>query len=208
MGVPRLVEEPLNEELTKLLRAWGEGDRRAGENLFPLIYEELRRVARRQGGASGRTVHPTALVHEAFIELANAEKADWRDRRQFFAFAAVVMRRRVVDHARRKGAGKRGGGLEADRFDEQLHTVIAPRASDLDFESLDEALGRLEALDPEQARLVELRFFAGLSVDETAECLGISPRTVAREWGLAKAWLAGQLRPAPAAEAAEAKASR
>ncbi len=198
MRWPRIAirVKSLNENLTILLRAWGEGDPDAAEHLFPLIYDELRKVARRQGAAAGGTVQPTALVHEAFIELAGSSKTDWRDRKQFFAFAAVVMRRLVVNHARRRGASKRGGGVEPDCFDEQLHALISPPSPrSIDLEALDSALTRLEALDPQHARIVELRFFAGLSVDETADCLSLSPRTIAREWGLAKAWLASQLRP-------------
>lgn len=134
----------MSHDLTHLLRAWGDGDRSAAENLFPLVYDELRTVARGQVGATG-TVHPTALVHDAFIEMAGAAKTDWRERKQFFAFAAVVMRRRlVVDHARRQGAGKRGHGARTDRFEEELHALIVfPASQAVDLEGLDEALTRL-----------------------------------------------------------------
>ncbi|QOY87132.1 ECF-type sigma factor [Paludibaculum fermentans] len=180
-----------DRDLTLLLREWGGGSQSAGEVLFPLIYQELRQLARYHSNAGRRnTVEPTALVHEAFLALLKDTKTDWRDRTQFYAFAGVVMRRLVVDAARRRKAAKRGGDAERIEFDDSLEV----RAGGMDFEALDEALTRLAALDEQQARIVELRFFAGLTVEETAEHLGVSPRTVNREWGMAKVWLADQLR--------------
>ncbi|MBS1872379.1 MAG: sigma-70 family RNA polymerase sigma factor [Acidobacteria bacterium] len=182
------------KDVTVLLRAWGGGDTAAGEELFETIYQELRRMAARQARAREATIHPTALVHEAFIALAAESITDWRDRAQFFAFAAVVMRRLLKDYWRRRQARKRGGDQEWVVFDESVHALIG---SGIDVEALDDALTRLAALDATQARIVEYRFYAGLSVDEVAHCLGISPRTVNREWGMAKVWLADQLRTAP-----------
>lgn len=176
-----------------MLRAWGGGDTDAGDELFRVIYNELRKMAARHGrGSREATIQPTALVHEAFIALASEGITDWRDRAQFFAFAAVVMRRLLKDYWRRRQARKRGGDQEWVVFDESVHAWMG---SGVDFEALDDALTRLAALDATQARIVEYRFYAGLSVEEAAHCLGISPRTVNREWGMAKVWLADQLRP-------------
>lgn len=180
-------------DVTTLLRAWGDGDRSAGEQLFPLIYEELRRLAGRQGSFDAdHTLHATALVHEAFIEFNQGLKSDWRDRAQFFAFAALVMRRLMVDYQRAKRADKRGGSMERIEFDEALHALLP---ATIDFEILDDALTRLAQLDQTQARVVEMRFFGGMTVVETAEYLGISVRTVNRQWGMAKVWLADNVKP-------------
>ncbi len=177
-------------DITLLLNAWGQGDRAAGDDLFDKVYQELRRLAaHHQRNGQGETLHPTALVHEAFISLSGS-KLDWRDRNQFFAFTSVVMRRLVLQHARRQGAAKRGAGHQLLTFDESIGPVVDPS---LDMEALDAALTRLAELNPVQAKIVEMRFFGGLSVEETASCLELSSRTVKRQWGMAKAWLAAQL---------------
>lgn len=179
------------ENITVLLRAWGGGDEVAGEKVYSLIYSELRKIARRHAaGSDGNTLQPTALVNETFVRMMGEDaKTDWRDRSQFFAFTAVVMRRVILDYARFRRAGKRDAGLVVP-FDETLHNLSA---NGLDIEALDDALNRLAAVDPRQAKIVELRFFGGMSVDETAKYLETSPRTVNREWGLAKAWLSSAL---------------
>lgn len=181
------------DNITVLLRAWGGGDEIAGEQVYSLIYNELRTMARRHAvGADGNTLQPTALVNEAFVRMMGAEaKTDWRDRSQFFAFTAVVMRRVILDYSRFRKAAKRDGGRVVP-FDETLHDLAV---HGVDIELLDEALTRLAAVDERQAKIVELRFFGGMSVDETASYLNVSPRTVNREWGLAKAWLASALNP-------------
>ncbi len=180
-----------SSDVTLLLRAWGDGDPSAAEELFPVIYEQLKNLARlRAVSTETPSLHPTALVHEAFIAMSNDARADWRDRAQFFAFAAVVMRRIMLQSARARKADKRGGEYAWVQFDELYHSPISVT---VDFELLDAALTRLEQLDPTQARIVELRFFGGLAVEETAEILNISPRTVNRQWAFAKAWLAQQV---------------
>jgi RNA polymerase sigma factor (TIGR02999 family) len=176
-----------DDDLTGLLRAWGDGDREAGERLIPLVYDELRRQAARHLRRERRehTLRPTALVHEAYLRLAG-QRAPWRNRAQFFGVAARVMRRILVDHARGHGAAKRGGswcrvGLEED-------TAVA-RPRDLEVLALEAALADLAGLDPDKARLVELRYFGGLSLEEAASVLEVSPSTATREWRMAKAWL-------------------
>jgi RNA polymerase sigma factor (TIGR02999 family) len=179
-------------EVTTLLRAWGAGDRSASESLFARVFDELHSLAQYHlRGRPDATLNPTALVNEAFLQLAADPIGDWRDRVQFFAFTAVVMRRLMVDYARNRSAQKRGGGFESIVFDESIHAL---QSSGVDAEALDAALTDLEKIDSVQARIVELRFFGGLSVEETAEHLGISPRSVVRHWGLAKAWLADRLK--------------
>lgn len=177
------------EDITTLIRAWSAGDRLASEALFPILYADLRRLARAHARGDG-TLQATALVHESFLEFSKNGKTDWRDRAQFFAFAATVMRRLMVDYWRERNAAKRGGEGERILFDELIHT---PTGEALNVEGLDQALTRLGAMDERQARIVELRFFGGLSAEETAQYLGISLRTVHREWGMAKAWLASEL---------------
>jgi RNA polymerase sigma factor (TIGR02999 family) len=181
-------------EVTTLLRAWGAGDQSVGDQLFQRIYQELRALAQHHlRGRPDATVSPTVLIHEAFLQLAADPKNDWRDRLQFFAFTATVMRRLMIGYARRRGAEKRGGGFESIVFDESIHALLD---RGIDLAALDDALDALEKLDPVQGRIVELRFFGGLTVEEVAEHLGISPRTVIRQWGFAKAWLADRLRTA------------
>lgn len=179
-------------EVTRLLALWSSGDASALERLAPLVYEELRTLAGRllRGERAGHTLQPTALVNEAFLRLAGGRTVDWKGRTHFFAVAARAMRRILVDHARTRLAGKRGGGATRISLTETPLSVPAP---DVDVLALDEALERLAGLDPGQARVVELRFFAGLSVEETAEAIGASPATVKREWSSARAWLFREL---------------
>jgi RNA polymerase sigma factor (TIGR02999 family) len=176
------------EDLTALLRAWSAGDRAAEEKLLPLVYEELRKQAARQlrRERAEHTLRPTAVVHELYLRLAGQHRTAWANRAQFFAVAAQLMRRVLVDHARERGAAKRAGGWQRVVLDEDMPGT-APREADL--LALDEALAELGELDPRRARMVELRYFGGLTLDETAEALAVSPATVSREWQLARAWL-------------------
>jgi len=178
--------------VTAILARLRGGDRDARELLVPLIYEELRRLARSKlrRERSDHTLQTTALANEAYLKLAGLEKWDWRDRAHFFGVMAAIMRRVLIDHARKHRAARRGGGATRVPLEEGLQ-VAADRPQDLI--ALDDALSRLGALDPRQERIVELRFFTGLSVEETAEVLGISPRTVKRDWAVARAWLRAEL---------------
>ncbi len=175
-----------------MLAAAGRGDERAVERLFPLIYEELRAVAgkylRRQ--PSDHTLQATALVHEAYLRLVGPSPGSWRDRDHFLATAAVAMRQILVNHAKRKHCLKRGGGRAGLTID-VVEPNVAERA--IDLVALDEALGRLAGLDARQARIVELRFFGGLSVDQTARVMDVSLRTVHREWTTARLWLRAEI---------------
>jgi RNA polymerase sigma-70 factor, ECF subfamily len=175
-------------EVTKLLIELRAGDREAEEKLIPLVYDELRHLAAfyLRGERPGHTLQATALVHEAYIRLARLTDLDWRSRSHFFAIAATAMRRILVDHARAQRADKREGFKEAISLDEAL--IVSPEKS-TELISLNEALDRLAKLDERQSRVVELRFFGGLSEEETGEVLGISTRTVKRDWRVAKAWL-------------------
>jgi RNA polymerase sigma factor (TIGR02999 family) len=179
---------PTETAVTTLLRAWAQGQESAGERLFPILYGELRRQAARymRRERQRHTLQPSGLVHEAYLRLAGAPEADWHSRAHFFAIAARVMRQVLVDHARRRGAAKRGG---------QLVTLVDADAPVLpvDLLDLEDALTELSALDPRQARVVELRFFGGMGVEETAEVLSLSARTVKREWQTARAWLQRRL---------------
>ena len=183
--------------ITQLLDDWSGGDRAALERLLPIVYGELRRLAGRElrRERAGHTLQPTALVHELYVRLVDQRRASWENRAQFFAVAAQLMRRILVDHARARIAAKRGGSsprVSLDEAGDAIDTSIAPAFEVL---AVDRALTRLAILDPEQARIVELRFFSGLSVEETAHVLGRSPRTIKREWRLAKAWLYQHLSP-------------
>ena len=175
-------------EVTRLLQQWSVGRQDALDELLPAIYDELRRLAtaylRRE--RPDHTLQATALVHEAFLKLVDQRSVQWQNRAHFFGIAAQAMRRILVDHARAHVASKRGSGERPLSLDEAV--VVGP-GIDVDVLALDEALTRLADLDPQQARVVELRFFGGLTMDETAEVLHISPATVGREWTLAKAWL-------------------
>jgi len=192
------VQPPPTGELTALLRAWGSGDQAALGRLTPLVYDELRRLARhhiRQERA-GRTLQQTALVHEAYLRLVDASGIDWQDRNHFFSISSRIMRRVLIDAARSRAAQKRGGGAEraghsAIEFD-QLPAPGSDRAAELC--ALDDALEALARMDPRRAQVIELRFFGGLSVEETADVLNVSPQTVLRDWKLARAWLTRELR--------------
>jgi RNA polymerase sigma factor (TIGR02999 family) len=176
--------------VTQLLHQLSAGQEDAAERLIPLIYAELHEIAERQmrRERTDHTLQPTALVHEAFLRLVGNQHASWQNRQQFLGVAAQAMRRILVDHARRQKAQKRGSGGEKIELDEALIASGGDSPS-IDLEALDGALTRLAELDPRHARMVELRFFGGLSVEETAEILGISPATVKRDWQFAKAWL-------------------
>lgn len=179
-------------EISRLLRAWGEGDQAALNQLTPLVYAELHRIAHRymRRQPAGQTLQTTALVNEAYLRLENVEGVRWQDRTHFFAVSAQMMRRILVDSARAHLADKRGGGWPHVCLDE---FVDASAQSGEDLIALDDALNALEKMDPRKARVVELRFFAGLSVEETAEALNISAPSVKRDWKLAKAWLNREL---------------
>ena len=182
------------ERISTLLADWANGDPAARERLVPIVYEELRRLAHHymRGERSGHTLQTTALVNEVYLRLAGIEALRWRDRVHVFAMAATLMRRVLVDYARQRGREKRGGGVSVISLDE---IAVAPQPA-VDIVALDEALERHAAVDPQQGRIIELRFFAGLSVEETAEALGISPATVKRDWATAKLWLYNELRTA------------
>jgi RNA polymerase sigma factor (TIGR02999 family) len=182
------MKESSPRGVTQILVAWGNGDRHALEELMPLVYRELRRLAhgRLRGERPGHTLQTTALVHEAYLRLVDQREANWKNRAQFFAVAAQMMRRILVDYARARQYGKRGGGAQQVKLDEAM-VVSSDRAAEV--VALDEALLRLAELDSRKSRLVELRFFGGMSIEETAEILGVSPGTVMRDWTLAKAWL-------------------
>jgi RNA polymerase sigma factor (TIGR02999 family) len=184
---------PSSHDITQLLLAWGEGDQTALEQLTPLVYRELRRLARgylRQE-RPGHILQTTALINEAYLRLIDWKQAQWRNRAHFFGVAARLMRRILVDFARARRQDKRGGAMRQVSLDEAA-AVSVERAAE--FIALDEALDRLAAIDPRRSRMVELRFFGGLSEEETAEALKVSARTVRREWSLARAWLHRELR--------------
>ena len=182
-------------EVTGLLLRWSEGDEAALQQLMPLVYAECRRIAARQmrQERDEHTLSPTALVNELYLRLVDQERASWKNRAQFFATAARLMRRILVDYARARGAAKRGGSAIFLSLDAARDTPSAPAVAEA--LAIDEALQRLAARDPDQERIVELRFFAGLTVPEVAQVLGRSPRTVKREWQLARAWLFRELHP-------------
>jgi RNA polymerase sigma factor (TIGR02999 family) len=180
---------PSMNEVTRILSAVEQGDPQAASRLLPLVYEELRQLAAQKLAHEplGQTLQPTALVHEAYLRLVDEKEAqDWDSRGHFFAAAAEAMRRILVENARRKGSRKRGGGRARADFD--VSQLAAPELRE-DLLALDEALTELAAADPEAARLVQLRYFAGLTLAEAAQVLGVSARTVDRLWAYAKAWL-------------------
>jgi len=182
----------LSLNITHLLKEWSDGDERALDKLTPLVYEELRRRASRylRRERRGHSLQTTALINEAFLRLIDAREVHWQDRAHFFAIAANLMRRVLVDHARRRDAEKRGGSALRLTLDEALAVA---KETDVDLLAIDEALDRLAKIDPQQARVVELRFFSGLTVDETAAALGVSPKTVKRDWSVARAWLCREI---------------
>lgn len=179
-------------EITQLLADWAGGDRAALERLTPLVYAELRRIAARQlrREEEGHTLQPTALVNEAFLRLCGSAHSSWQDRAHFFAVCAQVMRHILTDHARAHLRAKRGAGAIHVALD-VAETVAQDQ--NVDYAALDDALRALEAVDPRKARIIELRFFVGLGIEETAHVLNISPMTVRREWTRAKAWLYREL---------------
>jgi RNA polymerase sigma factor (TIGR02999 family) len=186
----RAMNSTATANLTGLLRAWSAGDSGAGDTLIPLVYRELRHQAGRylSRERSNHTLRPTALVNEAYLRLAGQRRVVWQDRAQFFAVAATVMRRLLVDHARQHGATKRGGCVCMVSLEDGEH-IITSEAPDVDIIALNQALEELSEVDPMRSRMIELRFFAGLTTDETAEALGVSAATVTRGWRLARAWL-------------------
>ena len=187
-----VMTAPENKDVTGLLAAWKGGEQGALDQLVPLVYDELRRLARRylRRERPDHTLQTTALVHEAYLRLVGSKPSDWENRVHFFAAAAQVMRHILVDHARSRQAAKRAGGYARVTLDEG---AVAGGDQGVDLLAVDEALTALAALDPQQARVVELRVFGGLSVEEAAEAMGVSPRTVKREWSMAKAWLHRQI---------------
>jgi RNA polymerase sigma-70 factor, ECF subfamily len=178
-------------EVSRLLRAWGDGDRGALDRLTPIVYDELRRVARRymRRERAGHSLQTSALVNEAYIRLVDYEGMQWQNRAHFFAVSAQLMRRILVEHARRHNL-KRGGGVQHVSLEQ---TAIAGRDQAANLVALDDAMGALARLDPRKVQVVEMRFFGGLSVEETAEVLKVSPVTVMRDWSTAKAWLYREL---------------
>jgi RNA polymerase sigma factor (TIGR02999 family) len=191
--IPGVAMDAEPEEITVLLRRLRQGDEVAADRLWRLVYEELRRIARAymRKEAPGRTLQTTALVHEAWLRLADQTQVDWQDRTHFYRVATQMMRRVLVDHARARLADKRGAGatkvslewVEIEPTPQKLEEVLA----------VDEVLSRLSEFDQQQARIAEMRYFAGMTVDETATALGLSSRTVDREWALASAWLRAEL---------------
>jgi len=178
---------PATHDVTQLLRAWSDGNQEALQRLIPLVYEELHRLARHYMGRerAGHILQTTALVNEAYLRLVDADQVSWQNRAHFFGISAQLMRRILVDSARSRQRQKRGAGVDAILLDEGL----AVSDDRLDLAALDDALTALAEIDPRKSRVVELRFFGGLSVEETAEVLKVSPETVLRDWRLAKVWL-------------------
>jgi RNA polymerase sigma factor (TIGR02999 family) len=180
-------------QITSLLIAWGDGRREALDELVPAVYEDLRRIAagymRRE--SAGHLLQPTALVSEAYLRLIDQRRVKWRNRAHFFGVAAGMMRRILVDHARRRRAERRGG--DWDRVTLSGLDLAGREPSQIDVLALHESLERLAEFDPQQARIVELRYFAGLTIDEAAEVVGVSEATIARDWTVAKAWLRADL---------------
>ncbi len=182
--------DPAPAHVTELLNEWRKGDAAAFEKLLPLVYEELRRIASRhmRGQPPEHTLQPTALIHEAYVRLAGQSAGEWRNRDHFFGVAARAMRHVLVDHARAKRSAKRGGGTRAVPLEDGI--AIATAAGRLDaLVALDGALSNLETLHPRQSRVVELRFFGGFTIEETARILSVSPETVMLDWRAARAWL-------------------
>lgn len=182
-----------SQDVTGLLVAWGQGDEEALQKLMPLVYEQLHAAARRYmaGERPGHTLQTTALIHETYLRLVDVRKVKWQDRAHFLAVCAQLMRRILIDFARSRRYQKRGGAAAHVSFDEALMVTAQP---DANLVALDEALNRLSKVDDRKSKVVELRFFGGLDVKETAEAMKISPDTVMRDWKLAKVWLLRELR--------------
>ncbi len=186
------MKSAASHEITALLRAWSEGNQQAFEDLVPIVERELRGLAKRclQAKPHDPILETTALLNEAYVHLIDASQANWQDRTHFFAVCAKIMRRILVDHARALHTAKRGGGAPQLSLDEAL--VVAPEPP-ADLLAIDEALNALSKFDGRKGRVVELRFFGGLNIEETADVLKVSPETVRRDWRLAKAWLLREL---------------
>ncbi|MBA2270283.1 MAG: sigma-70 family RNA polymerase sigma factor [Verrucomicrobiota bacterium] len=184
----RVTSAPPRQQVTRLLIDWGNGNRKAALDLMPLVYDELRQIARGylQGERGDHILQATGLVHEAYLRLVDQNAASWKNRAHFFGVAARVMRRILVDHARRARTEKRGRDWDKLEFDDR---ILASPGRSIDLIALDEALQDLARLDPRRSQIVELRFFGGLTMEEAGEVLEVSARTVRREWRLAKAWL-------------------
>jgi RNA polymerase sigma factor (TIGR02999 family) len=197
----------VRQEVTLLLNKLGDGDQNAAAQLVPLVYEELRRMASQylRHERPGHTLQATALVHEAYLKLAGQRDAKWQNRAHFFGVASQLMRRVLVDYARTQLRGKRGGKQQRVSLDDSL--LVSPDRTD-ELLAINEMLARLEAMDPRQGRIVELRYFGGLTIDETAEVLHVSSKTVLREWNLAKAWLYGKLKEHHGYDARELEAGK
>lgn len=182
-------------ELTQLLQSWRGGDRTALDRVMPVIYDELRALAARHLSSErpGHTLQATALVHEAYLRLAGQRHADWKNRAYFFGAVATIMRRILVDHARRRVRDKRGGGVALVSLDQAPEPQASTSDTGVDVEALDRALDRLGTIDARQARIVELRYFSGMTVQEVAEVMDISEGTVKRDWTVARAWLFAEL---------------
>ena len=178
-------------DVTQLLQAWSNGNQQAFNDLLPIIYAELRRVAHQylHRDRDGQTLETTALVHEAYLKLINQRSVNWQNRAHFFAIAAQAMRRILIDNARRRTAVKRGKGEKVVLDD----VAVISNDKNKDLLALNDALNSLEAIDPQQSRIVELRYFGGLTIEETAEAMSLSPATVKREWAMARAWLYNKL---------------
>jgi RNA polymerase sigma factor (TIGR02999 family) len=191
-----MVEVPTTGEVTVLLQRFRAGDSRAEDKLIPLIVKELRSLARKElrNERPGHTLQPTALVNEAFLRLMGDQARDWQSRAHFIGVGVLVMRRILIDHARRKQAVKRGGAESAAGREENEYSGLSYEQAE-ELMALDIALVRLDEINPRQRQVVELRHFGGLSVEETAEVLNVSPITVKRDWAAARAWLRGQIRP-------------
>ena len=185
----------LDGDITELLRAWKGGDDEALEDLVPVVYRELRALAAHQlqGERTGHTLQPTALVHEAFLKLRELRSIQWHGRAHFFAFSSRIMRRILVDHARGRLAAKRGADMPHVGLIEGQDGAMEPALSPAELIDLDRALDRLAAVEPRLVKLVDMRYFGGLTVEESAEVLACSPRTVKRDWAFARAWLLKEL---------------
>jgi RNA polymerase sigma factor (TIGR02999 family) len=182
-------------DVTGLLKAWSKGDQGALEQLTPLVYAQLRAHARRytRGERTGATLQGTALVHEVYLRLIDGERVEWHDRAHFFALSAQLMRRILIDAARARNAAKRGGRAKVTQGSVDLDQIATMDSDAATLCELDDALEELSRIDPRRAKVIELRFFGGLTVDETAAILGISAQSVMRDWRLARAWLAREL---------------
>jgi RNA polymerase sigma factor (TIGR02999 family) len=183
---------PQPKDVTTLLMEWSGGNSQAFNELMPMVYDQLRQLAARElrRERPNHTLHSTALVHEAYLKLIDQRRVQWKDREHFFAVASQAIRRILVTYARSRHASKRGGGATMLAFDE---SIALPDRKDVDLVALDDALESLSRLDAQQGRIIELRFFGGLSIDGTARTMGISTSTVARDWNVARAWLFREL---------------